>query len=183
MTTPGRDESIWLVFFINLLPECRCLMLHAHRLPPDEIQPIEDVPDAGARLPETPHPPLVFPHLGRAQSDRIRLGLFLIFQYCAARLQHLKSCYVLATITPAPIHCCSCCGKNNLEPASKQTAHRPCLRDESDTHEVGVLNQTGGQADIRIYKEVAAASMHLNKIQSSSGGWSMYVYMGDSQEI
>jgi len=47
--------------------------------------------------------------------------------------------------------CCSCCAKNNLEPASKsknkqeqvykQTAHRPCPKDKSDTHEVGVLNQ------------------------------------------
>ena len=45
----------------------------------------------------------------------------------------------------------SCCTKNNLEPASKsknkqeqvdkQTAHRPCPKDKSDTHEVGVLNR------------------------------------------
>ena len=42
--------------------------------------------------------------------------------------------------------CCSCCAKNNLEPASKlknkqeqvdkQTAHRSCPRDKSDTHEL-----------------------------------------------
>jgi hypothetical protein len=47
--------------------------------------------------------------------------------------------------------CCSCCAKNNLEPANKsknkqeqgdkQAAHRPCPKDKSDTHEVGVLNQ------------------------------------------
>jgi hypothetical protein len=47
--------------------------------------------------------------------------------------------------------CCSCCAKNILEPASKsknkqeqvdkQTAHRPCPKDKSDTHEVGVLNR------------------------------------------
>jgi hypothetical protein len=47
--------------------------------------------------------------------------------------------------------CCSCCAKNNLEPArklknkqeqvDKQTAHRPCPKDKSDTHEVGVLNR------------------------------------------
>jgi hypothetical protein len=47
--------------------------------------------------------------------------------------------------------CCSCYAKNNLEPASKlknkqeqvdkQTAHKPCSKDKSDTHEVGVLNR------------------------------------------
>jgi len=45
--------------------------------------------------------------------------------------------------------CCSCCAKNNLEPASKsknkqeqvdkQTTHRPYPKDESDTHKFGVL--------------------------------------------
>jgi hypothetical protein len=47
--------------------------------------------------------------------------------------------------------CCSWCAKNNLEPTSKsknkqeqgdkQAAHRPCPKDKSDTHEVGVLNR------------------------------------------
>jgi hypothetical protein len=47
--------------------------------------------------------------------------------------------------------CCSCCAKNNLEHASKsknkqeqgdkQAAHRPCPKDKSDTHKVGVLNR------------------------------------------
>ena len=46
---------------------------------------------------------------------------------------------------------CSYCVKNNLEPASKsknkqeqvdkQTTHRPCPKEKSDTHEVGVLNR------------------------------------------
>jgi hypothetical protein len=47
--------------------------------------------------------------------------------------------------------CCSYCAKNNLEPVSKsknkqeqvdkQIAHRPCLKDKSDTHKVGVQNR------------------------------------------
>jgi hypothetical protein len=47
--------------------------------------------------------------------------------------------------------CCSCCAKNNLEPASKsknkqeqvdkQTTHRPFPKEKSNTHEVGVRNR------------------------------------------
>ena len=58
---------------------------------------------------------------------------------------HLSDSYIASDL------CCSCCTKNNLEPASKskykqeqvdkQTAHRPCPKDEFDTHKFGVLNQ------------------------------------------
>jgi hypothetical protein len=58
---------------------------------------------------------------------------------------HLSDTYTASNLS------CSCCAKNNLELASKsknkqeqgdkQAAHRPCPKDKSDTHEVGVLNR------------------------------------------
>ena len=61
---------------------------------------------------------------------------------------HLSDSYTASNL------CYSCCAKNNLEPASKsknkqeqvdkQTTHRPCPENESDTHKFGVLNQANG---------------------------------------
>jgi hypothetical protein len=61
-----------------------------------------------------------------------------------------QGCYALVTDTLAPICCCSCRAENNLEHASKsknkqqqvdkQTARRPCPRDEICHHEFGVLD-------------------------------------------
>jgi hypothetical protein len=56
----------------------------------------------------------------------------------------------LAIATPTPIFYCSCHAKNNLEHATKstdkqeqvdkQTLHKPCPRDKSETREFEVLD-------------------------------------------
>lgn len=76
-------------------------------------------------------------------------------------------CCTLSTNTPTPVFCCSCCAKNNIEPAiNRRTSKNKLIRkqftslanDETDTHKVGVLNQyLGGLASKHNYNEVAEA--------------------------
>jgi hypothetical protein len=74
--------------------------------------------------------------------------------------------------------CCSCCAKNNLEHASKsknkqeqvdkQTTHRPCPKEKSES---------GGLINTRVCKEVAAAKL-TTKQNPSLKWWLLVVYIG-----